>query len=131
MISLCFGRDVRTRLGVAISGSPVFHIKVGRPVKCLAHAGLFSTTYHKCPAPSREAMDTIFKKVFWYDSTRGMSPMSTDCEADALTTTPTCRLRYLPCCASRKIPFNNLSWFVAVFVEESSAFAVVAVRKQV
>ena len=39
MISLYFGRDVRTRLGVAISevsGPPVFHIKVGRPVNCLA-----------------------------------------------------------------------------------------------
>ena len=35
-VSLCFGREVRTRLGVAISRSPVFHIKVGRPVKCLA-----------------------------------------------------------------------------------------------
>ena len=29
-----------------------------------------------------------FFKVFWYDSTRGMKPRSTDCEADALTTTP-------------------------------------------
>ena len=35
-VSLRFGRNVRTRLGVSISGSPVFHIKVGRPVKCLA-----------------------------------------------------------------------------------------------
>ena len=34
-VSLCFGRKVRTRLGVAISGSLVFHMKVGRPVKCL------------------------------------------------------------------------------------------------
>ena len=50
-------------------------------------AGLFSTTSHKCRAPSREAIDTIFLKVFWYDSTRGMNPRSTDCEADALTTT--------------------------------------------
>ena len=35
MVSLCFGRYVRIRLGVAISevsGPPVFHIKVGRPV---------------------------------------------------------------------------------------------------
>ena len=33
------GREVRTRLGVAffeVYGPPVFHIKVGRPVKCLA-----------------------------------------------------------------------------------------------
>ena len=29
-----------------------------------------------------------FFKVFWYDSTRGLNPRSTDCEADALTTTP-------------------------------------------
>ena len=27
-------------------------------------------------------------KVFWYDSTRGSNPGSTDCEADALTITP-------------------------------------------
>ena len=32
-----------------------------------------------------------FFKVFWYDSTRGMNPWSTDCEADALTTTPSRR----------------------------------------
>ena len=28
-----------------------------------------------------------FLKVFWYDSTRGLRPRSTDCEVDALTTT--------------------------------------------
>ena len=33
-----------------------------------------------------------FFKVIWYDSTRGMNPTSTDCEADALTTTPSRRL---------------------------------------
>ena len=27
-----------------------------------------------------------FFKVFWYDSTRGMNPRSTDCKADTLTT---------------------------------------------
>ena len=32
-------------------------------------AGLFSTTSHKCRAPSREAVDTIFKSL-WYDSIR-------------------------------------------------------------
>ena len=32
-----------------------------------------------------------FFKVFWYDSTRGMNPWSTDYEADALTTTPSGR----------------------------------------
>ena len=39
IVSLYFGREVRTRLGVAffkIYGPPVFHINVGRPVKCLA-----------------------------------------------------------------------------------------------
>ena len=39
IVSLYFGQEVRTRLGVAffeIYGLPVFHIKVGRPVKCLA-----------------------------------------------------------------------------------------------
>ena len=40
IVSLYFGRDVRTRLGVAISevcGPPVFHIKAGasRQVPCL------------------------------------------------------------------------------------------------
>ena len=38
IVSLYFGRDVRTRLGVAISEVselPVFHIKMGGPVKCL------------------------------------------------------------------------------------------------
>ena len=29
-----------------------------------------------------------FFKAFWYDSTRGLNPRSTDCEADPLTTTP-------------------------------------------
>ena len=39
IVSLYFGREVRTRLGVAffeVYGPPVFNIKVGRPVKCLA-----------------------------------------------------------------------------------------------
>ena len=38
-VSLCFGWQVRTRLGVAISevsGLLVFHTKVERPIKCLA-----------------------------------------------------------------------------------------------
>ena len=35
-------------------------------------------------------MDSIFK-IFWYDSTRGMNPRSTDYEADALTTAASCR----------------------------------------
>ena len=69
IVSSCFERYVRTRLGVAISevsGPLVFHIKVGRSVKCLAKdttselAGLFSTALHKCRGPSKEAKDTIF-----------------------------------------------------------------------
>ena len=39
IVSLYFEREVRTRLGVAffeVYGPPVFHIKAGRPVKCLA-----------------------------------------------------------------------------------------------
>ena len=39
IVSLYFGWEVRTRLGVAffeVYGPPVFHIKVGRPVKRLA-----------------------------------------------------------------------------------------------
>ena len=54
-------------------------------------AGLFFTTSHKYRAPSRKAVDTIFLKVFWYDSTREMNPRFTDCEAAALTTTPSRR----------------------------------------
>ena len=67
-----FGWYVYTCLGVAISevsGSPAFHIEMGRPVKCLAQG-----------------------KVFSYDSTRGINPKLTDCEEDALTTTPLRRL---------------------------------------
>ena len=39
IVLLYFGRDIRTRSGVAISevnGPSVFHIKTGVPVKCLA-----------------------------------------------------------------------------------------------
>ena len=53
-------------------------------------AGLFSTFSPKCRAPSRKLRMPFFK-VFWYDSTRGLNPRSTDCEADAPTTTPSCR----------------------------------------
>ena len=38
-----------------------------------------------------EKLRMPFFKVFWYDSTRGMNPRFTDCEADALTTTPSRR----------------------------------------
>ena len=43
-------------------------------------------------------LDIIFK-VFWYEPTGGINPRSTDCEADALTTTP-----------SRRIFFRKTSW---------------------
>ena len=68
IVSLFFGRDVRTRLGVAISevfGAPVFHIKIGAlsalPKDTTSKlVDLFSTTFRKCQAPSREAVDTVF-----------------------------------------------------------------------
>ena len=64
-------------------------------------AGLFSTTSHKCRAPIREVTDTIpFFKVFQYESTREMNPKSTDCEAEALTTTPSCWSYYSVLCQS-------------------------------
>ena len=67
IVLLYFGRNVRTRLGVAIfevSGPPVFHIKAGAcslqpPINAERQAG-------KLWIP--------FFKVFWYDSTRGMNP---------------------------------------------------------
>ena len=46
-------------------------------------AGLFSTTFPKCRAGK---LWIPFFKVVWYDSTRGLNPRSTDCEADALIT---------------------------------------------
>ena len=51
-------------------------------------ASLFFTLSFMCWAPSREAVNTICFKVFWYDSTWEMNPRITDYEADALTTTP-------------------------------------------
>ena len=60
-------------------------------------------TCHNSPQPpiyaERQAgkLQIPFFKIFWYDSTRGMNPKSTDCEADALATTPSRRLslRYI------------------------------------
>ena len=93
---LCFGRYVDARLEVAIfevSGPPVYHMKVGRPVKCLAQGHNKRTcrlVLHTQKNAERQAgkLWIPFFKVFWYDSTRGMNTRSTDCEADALTTTP-------------------------------------------
>ena len=97
MVSLYFGREVCTRLGVAffeVYGPPVFHIKVGRPVK---QANL--PAYSPRPPLNAECqagkLRMPFFKVFWYDSTRGMNPWSTDCEANALTTTPSRRSKFL------------------------------------
>ena len=78
-------------------GPPVFHIKAGasRLVPCprTQQANLPACS----PQPSRNAerqagkLRMPFFKVFWYDSTRGMNPWSTDCEAGALTTKPSRR----------------------------------------
>ena len=54
-------------------------------------AGLFSTTSLNAERQAGKLWIPFFK-VFWYDSTRGMNPRSTDCEADALTTTLSRRL---------------------------------------
>ena len=64
-----------------------------------------------------------FFKVLWYDSTRGMKPRSTDCEADALTTTPSRRLMGLFLIAIRKprlraeiVPtMKDLYWCFQIF----------------
>ena len=50
-----------------------------------------------------------FFKVFGYDSTRGMNPWSTDCEADALITTPSRRL----------FCFEDLQFF-SIAIDEST-----------
>ena len=86
IISLYFGRYVRTRLGVAISevsGPSVFYIKVGvsrglvlpkdttstLPKDTTSElAGLFSTTSHKCRSPTREAKNLLV----WLD--KGIKP---------------------------------------------------------
>ena len=56
--------------------------------------GLFSTTSLKCRAPSREAVNNIFFKSFDMTQQRGLNPRSTDSEADALTTTPSCGVHF-------------------------------------
>ena len=101
IVSLYFGRDVRTRLGVAISEmsrSPVFYIKVGRPVKVPCPKTQQASLVACSPQPlinaerPAEKLWMPFIKVFWNDLTKGMNPRSTDCEADTLTTTPSHRL---------------------------------------
>ena len=80
------------------TGPPVFHIKAGvsRLVPCsrTQQANLPACS----PQPPLNAEHQArklwipFFKVFWYDLTRGMNPRFTDCEPDALTTTPSCQL---------------------------------------
>ena len=57
------------------------------------HAGLFSTllTFFYAERQARKQWIPFFK-VFCYYSTRGMNARSTECEADASTTTPSRRL---------------------------------------
>ena len=107
IVSLYFGRDVCTRLGVVISEvfAPfVFHLKVeaSRYVPCPKNttselAGLFSTTSPKCQAPKQGSCEYHFLKSFGLTRHGDLNPRSTDCEADALTTTP-------PCSRSHDIP---------------------------
>ena len=46
------------------------------------------------PSAKQGSCGYLFK-VFWYDLTRGMNPKSTECEADALPTSPSRRLKWL------------------------------------
>ena len=86
IVSLYFGRDVRTRLGVAIfevSGPPVFHIKAeaSRQVPCprTQQANVPACSPQPPINAERQAgkLWIPFFKVFWYDSTRGMNPLPT------------------------------------------------------
>ena len=63
IVLLSFGRDIRTRLGVAIfelSWKPFFHIKMGASRAQLVNLPAFSTTSLKCRAPSREAVACLY-----------------------------------------------------------------------
>ena len=48
------------------------------------------------PSAKQGSCGYHFLKVFWYDSTRGMNPRSTDCDEDALTTTLYYKRRLVP-----------------------------------
>ena len=72
--SLYFGRDVRTNFGLAISevsGPPVFHIKVGASVKCLAqehNKRIFPACSPQPPLNAERQAGKLwipFLKVFW------------------------------------------------------------------
>ena len=97
IVLLYFGRNVRTRLGVAIcdvSGPPVFHIKVEASRLVLCPRTQQGNLPARSPQPPLNAerhagkLWMLFFEVFWYDSTKGLNHRSTDCEADALTNTP-------------------------------------------
>ena len=100
IVSLYFGRNVRTRLGAAIcdmSGPPVFHTNTeeSRLVACpRTQQANFPACSSQPPLNADRQAGKLcipFFKGFWYDSTRGLNSKSTDCEADALTTTLLCR----------------------------------------
>ena len=69
------------------------------PVKCLAQGHNKQTcrlVLHIIPillSAKQGSVEYHLFKVFWYDSTWEMKPRSIDCEADALTTTPSRRLK--------------------------------------
>ena len=109
IVSLHFGPDVRTCLGVAIcdvSGRPVFYIKLGasRQVPCpRTQQAKLPTSSSQPPLNTERQGGKLwipFVKVFWYDSTRKLSPRSTDYKADALTT--------WPCCCCLPDPFRGM-----------------------
>ena len=54
-------------------------------------------------------------KVFRYDSTRGVNPRSTDCEADALTTTPS-RRSYIELVSDMLNSFKDLGCNISIKV---------------
>ena len=103
-VSLYFGRNVRTRLRVAISevsGPPVFHIKAGAfsQVSCpRTQQANLPACFPQSPLNAERQAGKLwisFFKVFCYDSTRGMNPKSTEREADALTSTSSRWLKLL------------------------------------
>ena len=105
----CYFRDVwATCLPHKSGGVPLSALSKDTTTEL---AGLFSTS-PECRAPSKKAVDTIFK-VFWYDSTRGLSPRSTDCEADALTTTPSRRFYFV--CRSNSVNINHTYRYIIGF----------------
>ena len=97
IVPLYFGRDVWPRLEVAtseVSGPPVFHLKTGvsRQVPCpRTQQAKLPAYFSQFSLNAEHQAGKLWKplfKVFWHDSTRELNPKSTDCKADALTTTP-------------------------------------------